>query len=257
MRRASILTLTLLCCAASSWAADGPRWTWPEEPKDLQVLGPEVKGQKLGSVMRGFTRALGVRCVHCHVGEEGKPLSTYDFVSNDNPNKGRAREMLRMLADINGHLAKIEPSEPKRVNMWCHTCHHGRPRPTTLDEELRAAYDAGGVESMRQTYATLREPFYGKGALDFGPTSLAMLGNDLLEEGDLTGAIAAFRLNSEQHPESSRVWHFLAAAYEKNGQPEIAEIYYRKALEVDPENAEALAALRRLRAAPAPADSEP
>ncbi len=54
--------------------------------------------------MKGFTRALGVRCSHCHVG--GNPLSTYDFASDENPNKGRAREMLRMLNSINEHLQK-------------------------------------------------------------------------------------------------------------------------------------------------------
>ena len=36
-----------------------------------------------GFVMPGFTRALGVRCSYCHVGEEGESLSTYDFASDD------------------------------------------------------------------------------------------------------------------------------------------------------------------------------
>ena len=53
----------------------------------------------------------------CHKGEEGKPLSTYDFASDENPNKNRAREMLRMLNEIEVHLNKIEPSGDKRVNM--------------------------------------------------------------------------------------------------------------------------------------------
>jgi len=252
-----VTTVGVVACAAVALAADRPSWSWPEQPKDLQVLGPEVKGAELRTVMIGFTRALGVRCSYCHVGEEGKPLSTYDFPSNDNPNKARAREMVRMMADIRSHLAKIDPSEPRRVEVGCVTCHHGRPRPTTLVEELEIAYDAGGSESMRQAYTALREEFYGSGALDFGAASLAVVGRDLQEKGDLAGAIAAYRLNSEQHPESSRVWHLLAQAYEKNGQPEIAEVYLRKALEIDPENGEALAELRALRAAPAPAHAEP
>jgi len=48
--------------------------------------------------------------------------------------------MYRMLGDISDHWKKIEPSGDKRVNMWCHTCHHGRPRPMTLDEELGEQY---------------------------------------------------------------------------------------------------------------------
>ena len=66
--------------------------------------------------MRGFSRALGVRCQYCHVGEEGQPLSEFDFASDDNPNKDRAREMLRMLGTVNDHLDKIERSGDQAVH---------------------------------------------------------------------------------------------------------------------------------------------
>lgn len=253
MRRMTLLVAALLGFVAVEAAADAPAWTWPDKPTNIKVLGPEITGKRLGMVMRGFTRSLGVRCIHCHKGEEGKPLSTYDFASNENPNKDRAREMLRMLSDINGHLKKIEPSGPTRVNMWCGTCHRGRPRPTTLEEELRDAYKAGGATALAETYAELRKDFYGRGALDFGPRSLDDFGYELLEAGDVSGALVVFRLNSEQHPESGDVWASLAEGYEKSGQREMADIYYRKALEVDPTNDDALEKLRALRAAPEPA----
>src|SRR3989304_2757001 len=100
--------------APSSQSQD--QWTWPEKPKNLQVLNKDWPGSRLSPIMRGFTRSLGVRCSHCHVGEEGKSLSTFDFASDANPNKDRAREMLRMLGSVNNHLKKIEPSGDKRVN---------------------------------------------------------------------------------------------------------------------------------------------
>ena len=115
--------------------------------------------------MIGFTRALGVRCSYCHKGEEGKPLSAYDFASDDNPNKNRAREMYRMLGDINDHLKKIEPSGDKRGNMWCHTCHHGRPRPMTLDEELGEQYRKKGLQAALDDYAGESPVAFG---IDFG-----------------------------------------------------------------------------------------
>ena len=85
----------ILLCTVRGRAQD--TWTWPEKPKNLQVLPKDWPGTRLRPVMVGFSRALGVRCSYCHKGEEGKPLSTYDFASDDNPNKNRAREMLRML----------------------------------------------------------------------------------------------------------------------------------------------------------------
>ena len=135
---------SLTCVFALSAHAQEP-WSWPEKPKNLQVFPKDWSGTRLRPVMFGFTRALGVRCSYCHKGEEGKPLSTYDFASDENPNKDRAREMYRMLGDITDHLKKIKPSGDKPANMWCHTCHHGRPRPITLDEEL--AEQNQGAES--------------------------------------------------------------------------------------------------------------
>lgn len=138
-------------------------WKWPEKPKNLQVLNKDWPGSRLSPVMRGFTRALGVRCTYCHVGEEGKPLITYDFASDDNPNKDRAREMLRMLSDINERLTKVTPSGDKRVNMWCHTCHRGRPRPMTLAEELSERNRLKGPEAMLAHYRDLKKTFLHKG----------------------------------------------------------------------------------------------
>ena len=86
-----------------SQGSDGPiefEVYYREEPKarpityelaiDRDNTGrPYVSGERLRPVMMGFTRALGVRCNHCHVGEDGQPLSTFDFVSDENPNKVR------------------------------------------------------------------------------------------------------------------------------------------------------------------------
>ncbi len=44
------------------------------------------------NVMRGFAMGLGVRCEHCHVGEPGQPLGSFDFVSDEKPTKEKARD---------------------------------------------------------------------------------------------------------------------------------------------------------------------
>lgn len=227
-------------------AAAQEQWSWPERAENLQVLPADTPPEQLRSVMGGFIRALGVRCTHCHVGEEGQPLSTYDFPSDANPNKDRAREMLRMLESIDGHLEKIDPSATTRVDMGCHTCHRGRPRPTTLVEELRAAHAQGGVEAAVALYGELRDEFYGRGTVDFGESSLNAFGYELLGGGDAAGAIAIFRLNAEQFPGSGNVWDSLAEAYLAAGQPRLAKIYYERSLELDPGNENVLAQLERI-----------
>jgi len=243
--RSLVLFGLLLVLTAPALLAQ-PQWSWPAKPENLQVLPKDWTGQRLRPVMTGFTRALGVRCSHCHVGEEGRPLSSYDFASDDNPNKGRARDMLRMLRSINDHLEKIEPSGAERVNMWCHTCHAGRPRPMTLDEELTEAHAEGGVDAAIGRYRELRGRYEDRGAYDFGEGSLNRFGYHLLEEGDTDGAVAIFRLAVEQFPESANSYDSLAEGYLTGGQRELAEIFYRKSLELDPGNGNALEKLREL-----------
>ncbi len=247
-----LLVAALFAVSSGSLLAQGARWDWPEKSKNLKVLPADTSPDRLRAAMRGFTGALGVRCNYCHVGEEGKPLSTFDFPSDANPNKDRAREMMRMVGSVAGHLQKIEPSGPERVGVRCQTCHQGRPRPTTLEEELLAAYRKDGRKAIAPRYSELRERYYGAGGLDFGEHSLNNLGYELLESAaadDLEAAIAVLRLNAEQYPKSGNAWDSLAEAYAKAGKREIAAIYYRKSLENDPGNEHALEELRALAAA--------
>ena len=251
LRRRALLVAALLSASSVPLLAQGARWDWPEKAMNLKVLPEDTSPDRLRAVMRGFTGALGVRCNYCHVGEEGKPLSTFDFVSDANPNKDRAREMMRMLGSISGHLQKIEPSGPERVGVRCQTCHQGRPRPTTLEEELLTTYRKDGRKAIVPRYSELRERYYGAGGLDFSEHSLNNLGYELLESAapaDLEAAIAVLQLNAEQYPKSGNAWDSLAEAYAKAGKSEIAAIYYRKSVEVDPGNEHALEELRALAA---------
>jgi len=226
--------------------AGAQQWSWPERAENLQVLPENFPAERLRAVMIGFTRSLGVRCSYCHVGEEGQPLSTYDFASDSNPKKDVARTMYRMLGVINDTLGTIQSSGPKPVNMWCHTCHRGRPRPTTLDEELAEVHEAEGVDATIAAYRELRDQFHGRGAFDFGEGSLNTLGYALLGEERFADAVAIFRLNAEQFPESANAWDSLGEGYLAAGDEEQAIASYEKSLELDPENENAQEKLRQI-----------
>lgn len=228
-------------------AVGAQEWSWPERGENLQVLPEDFPPERLRAVMLGFTRALGVRCTYCHVGEEGQPLTTYDFASDSIPQKDIARTMYRMLGVINDTLGTIQASGPKPVNMGCHTCHRGRPRPTTLDEELAEVHEAEGIDATIAAYRELREQFYGRGAFDFGERSLKMFGYALLGEAKTAEAVEIFRLNAEQFPESADVWDSLGEGYLAAGDTERAIESYEKSLELDPDNQNAEEKLREIR----------
>jgi len=239
------VALSLLACTCLSFAQG--QWRWPDKPENIQVLPKDWPGSRLQPVMTGFARALGVRCSYCHVGEEGKPLSTFDFVSDENRKKNVAREMLRMLGSVNDHLKKIEYSGDKPVNMWCHTCHRGRPRPMTLGEELGEQYRAKGIEPALAHYADLKKNFYGRGAYDFGEEGLNSFGYELLGGKDVTGAIRVFKMNTNAFPESGNLWDSLGEAYLASGDTSKAIESYEKSLHFAPENRNAKRVLKEIK----------
>jgi tetratricopeptide (TPR) repeat protein len=223
-------------------------WDWPEKAENLKVLPKDTPAQKLRATMIGFTQALGVRCSHCHVGEEGKPLSEYNFASDENHEKDVAREMMRMLGSIDKHLDEIRnETDSTAVNMRCYTCHRGRPKPRTLAEELNLAYQQDGLDSAMVAYAALKAEFYGSGAYSFGEESLAELGFQLLNKGDQDAAIAFLRLNVDEFPGSASAHATLARAYQMAGQKERAIEHCEKALAIDPEDRRSKAMLEKLR----------
>jgi hypothetical protein len=239
--------LLLISPSSAQPGGDKPTWSWPEKAKNLKVLPADTPPAKLRSVMTGFTRALGVRCTHCHVGEEGKPLATYDFPSDANSKKDVARGMLRMLGSINDQLREIQPKKETRVNMWCHTCHRGRPQPMTLAEELESIYAKAGAESTVAHYRGLRQRFYGAGSYDFREPALNEVGYAALGKKDPQGAIAFFRLNVENFPESGNVHDSLGEAYLAAGDTVQAIASYERSLQLAPTNENAARTLERLR----------
>jgi tetratricopeptide (TPR) repeat protein len=241
--RSWLAAFAFILLACVSQAQD--TWTWPDHPKNLQVLPKDTTGAQLRPMMIGFTRALGVRCSYCHKGEEGKPLSTYDFASDDNANKTRARVMLKMVSDVNSDLQQLQPSGDERIKVSCVTCHRGRPRPLTLDQELSEQYRSKGLQAALDDYAQLKQKFYGRGSYDFGEQSLNILGYQVLEK-DPAGAIKVFQLNVENFPESANVYDSLAEAYLKDGDSAKAEENYKKSLALDPKNDNAKQALEKL-----------
>ena len=81
---------------------------------------------------------------------------------------------------------------------------------------------------------------------DIRPGDLDIPGHMLLKEGKVKEALDVFKKNLEVFPEESRVYNSYAEALATSGNLEEAKIYYRKALEMNPENQNASEILRHL-----------
>lgn len=221
---------------------------WPENMKNLKVLPKSTTTDELRATMFRFSDALGVNCVHCHVAENWRDFSTYDFTSDDNENKINARTMMRMVKEINKkQLTKLTSHDAATASVSCATCHSGKEKPTTLAQEMSDVMEQDGVPAAIEKYRTLRKKYYGGAAYDFSVTSLNNLGYQLLGKEQFDDAVAIFKLNVEMNPESSNPYDSLAEAYNKSDRKWLAFINYSKSLELDPQNRNARKMLDELK----------
>jgi len=88
---------------------------------NIQVLYLDTA--KLMSNMAFMTQSLGVQCTYCH--------DLNDFSSDAKPTKQRAREMIRMVQNLN------QNNPEGGIN--CHTCHQGKTlaRPTVAADTIK------------------------------------------------------------------------------------------------------------------------
>jgi hypothetical protein len=91
--------------------------------KNIQVL-TGLPVSQLIPVMNYIGSSLGVKCTYCHVNKDGK----WNFVSDEKPEKGTAREMIKMVQGINKANFKDNPA------VGCFTCHRGHNEPVRVPE---------------------------------------------------------------------------------------------------------------------------
>ena len=222
----------------------------PETFTNLQVLPKDTDRRALIGAMRGFAGGLGVRCNHCHVGENADSLEGYDFASDEKEAKRVARAMMQMTREINETLLPKTGRE-NLLEVTCRTCHHGVTEPRGLRELLAAELEAGGVEGVGKRYRELHEKYYGKGVYNFGEFTLTSLAERVARgQDDPTIALALLDLNAEFHPESAYTYVMKSRIQAAAGARDAAIRSAERALEIKPDDDWARQQLERLKAAP-------
>lgn len=118
------------------------------------------------------------------------------------------------------------------------------PRLNSVSSPLRRTIREGGVAAAVAQYRELRKGQPGR--YDFGEPELNALGYELLFRGRAKDAVEIFKLNVEAYPQGFNTYDSLAEAYLAAGERELAVRNYRRSLELNPQNANATAALRRI-----------
>ena len=126
-KRKLVVTGVLLSLVVAGVAAiNSPRF----KDRNLKVLPKDISDEKLDSIMKTYTVALGVDCKFCHRPFKDFPDSL-DYVSDIEPMKENARDMMRMVIDINSKYFYFDSTQrPEYLHtITCKNCHRGQPLP--------------------------------------------------------------------------------------------------------------------------------
>jgi tetratricopeptide (TPR) repeat protein len=101
-----------------------------------------------------------------------------------------------------------------------------------------------GIDAALQSYRALKQsPDYYVSEAQFNDLGYRLLGMKKVKE-----AIEIFKLNVEAYPQSANVYDSLGEAYMVNGDKALAIRNYQRAVELNPQNTNAIEMLKKLRA---------
>ena len=103
-------------------AQSPPEKTVEQNEKNIKVLTGMPQSQLI-PVMNFFAASMGRRCNYCHVNNQGQ----WDYASDAKPEKAAAREMIKLVFDINKTTERL-----KLDPVSCYTCHRGRTSPQSI-----------------------------------------------------------------------------------------------------------------------------
>lgn len=117
------------------------------------------------------------------------------------------------------------------------------PHPKrAVAEALLPIITEKGIESALRSYRTLKQ----SGDYYASESQLNALGYRLLGMKKVREAIEIFKLNAEVYPQSANVYDSLGEAYMINGDKELAVRNYKRAVELNPQNTNAIEMLKKL-----------
>jgi tetratricopeptide (TPR) repeat protein len=136
---------------------------------------------------------------------------------------------------------------PSLFSIKTHVAHvFDRERTIPASEELLRVVESQGVEKAVERFHQMKSVSRTIYRYDVSEGEINTLGYMLLRGDKIEEAIAIFKLNVSEHPQAWNVYDSLGEAYMKKGEKELAIENYRKSLELNLNNENGKAMLKKL-----------
>jgi Photosynthetic reaction centre cytochrome C subunit len=232
--------------AVAQPASGGAQPPQPPPMTNLQIFPKDMPRPQVLAAMQAIAQSLGVACNYCHV-QEGRG-GRNDFASDEKAPKKAARGMMLLARDINDKLpAAIGKPADATTRVGCATCHRGVPIPKLITDIVTDAAASGGAAAGLARFKELRTQFYGGQSYDFSEGALVIIGQRAQTASKPDDALAYFQANLEYYPKSARTYVAIAATKNAKGDKAGAIAALEKAVELDPNNAQAKTQLENLK----------
>ena len=241
---ARVLARALVLLATPALHAQAPGKWPPDSLVNVQVFAKTTPVVTVWGNMRNYASALGVQCTFCHVGAEGAALERIDYASDEKRTKLAARQMMRMVQEVNRRLDSLPGRPTPSVTVTCATCHRGLARPVPLATIITEIATSAGADSAIRAYRALRERYYGRDAYDFSESSLNSAAFRTARAGRVEDGFALLRHNESMFPGTAALSIIRGNMYLIQADTASAAAAFREAIRRDPSNDEARGRLR-------------
>jgi hypothetical protein len=249
-----LLVLLVALLASAQTPTGGGQPAAPPPMTNLQVWPKDTSRAVVLQFMNAFDDSLGVQCAYCHVEQGGR----LDFASDEKREKKVARQMILLRDSINVVLPAIvgkpagvgttsgegHPGAPVRV--LCSSCHRGLPIPRAIADEVTDAEASGSAAGLAK-FKELRAKYYGGQQYDFTENALLGIAQRAMTAKNPDAAMAYLQTNLEYYPKSARTYQAMAQARNAKGDKPGAIKDLEKAVELDPQNAQAKNQLQQMK----------
>ncbi len=110
---------------------------------------------------------------------------------------------------------------------------------------LRQVITESGIDRAREKYVEIKDSPPGR--YYFDEVEMNRLGYQLINQKRLNEAVEVFKMNVELYPEAWNVYDSLGEGYMLLGEKELAIKFYKKSLEINPDNVNGVEMLKRLK----------